>query len=491
MNNHGQSVNVANATAMSYALCVQTCGTGPHFHSWNVFSQRFGTWLLPFLALVSQLPFGANNRLDNFMSIMLNVGSPTLGAYSVILTLLNGRWVARRRILNTLQQVPVKVATEQGLLASLIVLPDNDEWWSDLLVWLDINYMYTWSFANVASIGWVVIAFSLTVVDTFSNVTNNSSPPLNSTGLTVAFAWLWLLPIVISWLQFGPRCDRVSLYRALRHVNRHAWLAMNTGGPVLAISRSNRRAYRTPPVYNYARLFHWTAAVEAVHSGFSEAARRAGEHIPVEGTVWVAGDGVEIKAENRRGSLENVSNYIGEKDGHRFKVHGISSGVIFRILASSVFALLLTWGTVSAAMIIEYLTPTIGLSCRSGSYLMYASASTVVWIFLVISSVLSSVPHPRKRPRLARTAVFLRRSGKCLAAMNSAWIVLICIFQFLGVYDTCWCSGGVLSLGRARAYTIWILNAYGHRRTLVSYCFVSVAIFLIFTNILLDPQSAS
>jgi hypothetical protein len=116
------------------------------------------------------------------MSIMLNVGSPTLGAYSVILTLLNGRWVARRfshisypnaenagRILNILQQVPVKVATEQGLLASLIVLPDNNEWWSDLLVWLDINYMYTWSFANVASIGWVVIAFSLTVVDTFSS----------------------------------------------------------------------------------------------------------------------------------------------------------------------------------------------------------------------------------------------------------------------------------------------------------------------------------
>jgi acylphosphatase len=123
--------------------------------------------------------------------------------------------------------------------------------------------------------------------------------------------------------------------------------------------------YRTPPVYNYARLFHWTAAVEAVHSGFSEAARRAAEHMPVEGTVWVAGDGVEIKPENRRGSLENVSNYIGEEDGRGFR---ISSGVIFRILASSVFALLLTWGTISAAMIIEYLTPTIGMFCFPHSF---------------------------------------------------------------------------------------------------------------------------
>ncbi|KAF8206843.1 hypothetical protein K438DRAFT_1904917 [Mycena galopus ATCC 62051] len=499
MNNHGQPVNVANATAMSYALCVQTCGRGPHFRPWDVFSQSFSTWLLPFLALVSQLPFGANNRLDNFMSIMLNVGSPTLGAYSVLLTLLNGRWVARRfshisypnaqdagRILNILQQVPMKVTTEECLLASLIVLPENNDWWSELLAWLDINYMYTWSFANVASIGWVVIAFCLTVSDTFSDVTNNSSPPLNSNGLTVAFAWLWLLPIVISWLQFGPRCDRLSLYRALVHVNKHAWLATDIGSPVLASTKSSRRAislairdatfgadeYRTPPVYNYARLFHWTAAVEVVYSGFREAARRAAEQMPVEGTVWVIGDGVEIKPENRRGSMENVSSYIGDEDSHRYKFHGILSGVIFRMLASSIFALLLTWGTVSAAMIIEYLTPTIG-------------------------SVLSSVPHLRNRPRLAQTAVFLRRSGKYLAAMNSAWIVLLCLCQFAGVYDTCWCSGVVLALGRARAYTIWILTPTDIAAlwypvvggTVLAS--VSVAIFLVFTNILLDPQASS
>ncbi|KAF8187390.1 hypothetical protein K438DRAFT_1015754 [Mycena galopus ATCC 62051] len=130
----------------------------------------------------------------------------------------------------------------------------------------------------------------------------------------------------------------------------------------------------------------------------------------------------------------------------------LDSGLIFRMLASSIFALLLMSGTVSAAMIIEYLTPTIGLSSHSGSYLMYAS----VWILFVIPSVLSSISHPQNCPHLAQTAVFLRRSGKCLAAMNSAWIVLLCLFQSAGVYDTCWCSGIVLVFGRARAYTIWI-----------------------------------
>jgi hypothetical protein len=128
-------------------------------------------------------------QLDNLMSILLNVGSPTLGAYSLLLSLLNSRWVAHRfsdisypnaasaaRILSNLQQVPLKVTTTDGLLASLIVLPENNEWWSDLLVWLDINYMYTWSFANVASIGWVIVAFSLTVVDTFTGVSYHLFP---------------------------------------------------------------------------------------------------------------------------------------------------------------------------------------------------------------------------------------------------------------------------------------------------------------------------
>ncbi|KAJ7327535.1 hypothetical protein DFH08DRAFT_710349 [Mycena albidolilacea] len=493
--NHGHPVNIANATAMTYALCVHTCGTRSHFRPWGVFSQRFSTWLLPFLALVSQLPFGANNRLDNLMSILLNVGSPTLGAYSLLLSLLNSRWVAHRfsdisypnaasaaRILSNLQQVPLKVTTADGLLASLIVLPENNEWWSDLLVWLDINYMYTWSFANVASIGWVVVAFSLTVIDTFTDVTDNSSPPLNSNGLAVAFAWLWLLPIVISWLQFGPRCDRVSLHRALRHANRLAWVATTAGNPVAANAQSSRRAitlalrdgtrstdeHRTPPVYNYARVFRWSAAVEDVYAGFKEASRRAEQHMPVEGTVWVMGElEAEIKAENRRGSVEQVASYIQGEAVHR-PDRGtliVGSDVIFRILASSFFALLLTWGTVSAAILLEWFTPTIGLSCRSGSYLMYASVSTIAWIFLVASSVLSFLPpppppYPRKPHGIARAqtaSVLLRRAGKALAALNAIWLVLICLFQFSGVYDRCWCISSILHLG-SRAYAVSILT---------------------------------
>ncbi|KAJ6553485.1 hypothetical protein DFH09DRAFT_1166747 [Mycena vulgaris] len=530
MDNYGHGISIANATAMSYALCVETCGFGPSFRPWSVFSQRFSTWLLPFLALVSQLPFGGNSRLENIMSMMLNVGSPTLGAYSVILTLLNGYWIARKfshisypnvqhavRILTSLQQAPLRVTTEDGLLASLIILPQNNPWWSDLILWLDINYTHTWSFANVASIGWVVIAFTLTVIDTFTNITNNASPPLNSNGLAVAFAWLWLLPIVITWLQIGPRCDRLSIQRAVRHANGLAFLATHDGDPMRAELLSSQHAisvprrhtslsadeHRTSPIYNYARLFRWTAAVEAVHSAFDEASCRAERHMPVDpDKVWVHGPhDAELDAENRRGSMEHVASYAGVGGEHAVGRRPISTSIIFRILISSISALVLTWGTVSAAMLIKWFTPTIGLSCRSGSYLVYICLSTIVWLIVVISSLLSSIVSPRSEHApdsllLVRAAILLRRVGKILAALNSIWIVLICLFQFIGVYDTCWCSSSFLYLG-SRAYSVWILTPmdiqalwYPTVGGTVLACGVVVG-FIGFTNVLLDPQITS
>ncbi|KAJ7799199.1 hypothetical protein B0H14DRAFT_3788487 [Mycena olivaceomarginata] len=364
--------------------------------------------------------------------------------------------------------------------------------------------MYTWSFANVASIGWVIVAFSLTIVDTFTDVTNTSFSPLNSNGLAVSFAWLWLLPIVISL----------------------AWVATLTGNPIPATAQSSRRAialalrdgtrgsdeHRTPPVYNYARVFRWSAAVEDVYAGFTEASRRAELHVPVEGTVWVTGDREgEINPENRRGSVEHVVNYIhGEAVLKPDRgTLAVGSEIIFRILASSFFALLLTWGTVSAAMILDWFTPTIGLSCRSGSYLIYTSVSTITWIFLVASSILSSLPppphlppppppYPRNPRLLARgqtTSVLLRRAGKSLAALNAAWLVLNCLFQISGVLDTCWCNSGILHLGSG-AYAVWVFTPAdvaafwypGVGATVLAGG--AVVSFLAFTNVLLDPQAS-
>lgn len=60
--------NSHDAVALTYQECKSLCGTGQEPFDWTVFSQQFSAWLLPWLALVSQIPFGAESRLDNILS---------------------------------------------------------------------------------------------------------------------------------------------------------------------------------------------------------------------------------------------------------------------------------------------------------------------------------------------------------------------------------------------------------------------------------------
>ena len=55
----------------------------------------FGTIRFMVVTMAHPLPFGANDRFDNLITMLLTVGSPTLAAYLLALTVLNGRWVAK------------------------------------------------------------------------------------------------------------------------------------------------------------------------------------------------------------------------------------------------------------------------------------------------------------------------------------------------------------------------------------------------------------
>ncbi|KAF7303677.1 hypothetical protein MIND_00597100 [Mycena indigotica] len=507
--NNGGIVNVSEATAISYDLCVVACGTGPEPFVWNNFSQQFSAWLLPYLALMSQLPFGAKNRLDNLVSLLLAVGSPTLAAYSLALTVLNGHYIAHRfshltypnvsnavRILSSLQQSAIHVITEEALLASLIVLPENDEWWSELVVWL--NYVHTWSISAVASILWVIIAYVFTVVDSFTSVVTYSS--LNSN---------------------GQACDYERVGAAVERANKIAYVVTHDGEAILASHLSTKRAiairrgsgdihsdeHHTAPIYNYARFLPWSMAVETVYVAFREASERSNSYRPVNGEMaWQKGDRMmPVRPENRQGSLEQITAYVKTYpvEIEPSKRSRWGRGMVSRFLLASFLALVLTWGTIGAAILVAFYTPTKGIACRSGSYLIYGVVSTLIWILLVISSALSHysslVPTYKDRyqhtpsTRVAGiTAVILRRAAKTLAALNSAWVILACLFQFSSFYDRCWCNSSVF-YWRENAFNVinvspsdvaaldppWIGGV-----ALASGCAV---IFLGFVNLLIRP----
>ncbi|KAJ6568460.1 hypothetical protein B0H10DRAFT_2168855 [Mycena sp. CBHHK59/15] len=505
-----------STTAITYGLCVKECGGDAEPFVWNIFSQQFSAWLLPYLALIAQLPFGANDKLDNVTAVLLSLGSPTLAAYSLALTVLNGHWIARRfsrfsypnvrsavQILSSLQQTPIKVTTEGSLLASLIVLPENDEWWRELVIWLD--YTHTWSISSVASLIWVTIAFVFTVIDSFTGTIPSST--LNASGQGVGSVYLWLLPVVIGWLQLSPKCDSERLHRAVRRANDEAYVASADGAAIPASAVSPNRAISlatfagavhrdeqcSPPIYNYARFLPWVQAVEAVHGVFREAAARAERHLP-------RGEGV--RPGNRRGTRAQVEAYVRDTCLSPRGYWG--PGMFSRFFVASLMALALTWSTTGAAVIVVWFTPTRGLGCRSGAYILYGALSTLVWLLLVTSSALAhysthyttDAEGHRTYARATRLAgvlaIVLRRLGKLLGAANAAWIVVACVFQFASFWDRCYCNSSVLGLG-ARAYNVIQLvpadtaamkAAWAGAVVLAGGC---AALFVAFVNIFINP----
>jgi hypothetical protein len=177
---------------------------------------------------------------------MLTIGSPALAIFSLMITLFNARWIKWRFeriaypnshqaviILNNLQEslLRVKKTTLEGrlpLLASQIVLPQNDQWWQQGAATL--AFTHTSSMANIATVGWALITyiFTLASVDATSG----------AIGPAVACAWLWLLPVVVGWLQMSPNCDQVKLRAKLAAANETVYICQPgdtpAGPPVLA-----------------------------------------------------------------------------------------------------------------------------------------------------------------------------------------------------------------------------------------------------------------
>jgi hypothetical protein len=388
--NHGNHVDISIPTAITWhELCVAAgfgAGPGPKPLRWSIFSQQFSSWLLPWLALVSQLPFGSNDKLDNLDSVLLEIGSPALAAYSLALTALNGRWIARRfarftypnirhaiRIFNNLQQAPLRIVKDGALLASLVVLPQNDDWWIELDDWL--NDTHSWSISTVVSIAWVVIAYIFTVVDSF---TTDLKPSIQANGQAVGSLWLWLLPIIIGWLMISPKCDSVRLSSMIERANRTAYVATDDGSIILTRHfGSEERAVEltilevdpltcdekcTAPIHNYARFLPWVMAVEEVCEAFHGASDHYYNHLSVDPTIdWVTVDrNQQPHDHNRVGNRRQLEEYCRPLHARTARSRW-GPNVISRMVIASFLAMMLQWGTVGSAIIISWLTPTMGM----------------------------------------------------------------------------------------------------------------------------------
>ena len=355
------TTNISQIAGITYDRCVAACGYGPVDFNWPGFSAQFTSWLLPWLALISQLPHGSGDALSSCLAVLLTVGSPTLAAYSLALAVISNRWMVKRfelitypnsnlaaQTLGELQQVSLIFPEEEHVLPSLIVLPANEIWWRRLAHGLD--YMIpTWTLASVASVLFVVLA------DIFNWLGMFFSGPPTEGGGPLSSLWLCFLPILIGYLQLSPKSQSSRIRRAFNHANSSFHFTTDEGklkpgrGSLLIKVQTACRdpidedEISSAPIFFYARALNWLRMVRKVADGFDAASQHASDYHM---------DGIPPS------KRQQVIEYCKSED----QIDENTPGFFNIFLTSAFLAILLQWGTTGAAIVPMYLAYPKGLT---------------------------------------------------------------------------------------------------------------------------------
>ncbi|KAF9781186.1 hypothetical protein BJ322DRAFT_257646 [Thelephora terrestris] len=497
------------ALQISYEQCLVECGSGMGGIDWQNFSQNFGSGLLPWIALMFQIPFGAERPLDDVVSFLITMGSPAVAAYSLQITHLNKCWITSAfsgvRYSNSklvsialaaFHHIPIKIEYEPPFLHSLIALAKNDEYWCQLAA---ANKTRRWSIPLVMSFVLAIFSLILTVADSITTRGGDS-------GYDIAAIWTFLLPLVIGWLHIGYEPEPSHLRTSLAAANRNAWVATERRDHPTEMSSpmaiefaeeddvhpARSDELKPVPLFNYSRAFVTPMVADVVLRLMRNAAVNAKQRIPVGNSVgvgapvWVRGKEDDIHPANRVGTTDEVVGYCTmvfqrrkwnsgsitplEIQSPEMSVntstlleYGLvtpsrwAPGIWQRVVVASIFALGLQWGTTGGAMFITYLTPPTGLGCHSFSFLLYGLAGTISFFLFLTSSILGQMSRPLPGEFATRSwtrtfqeagAVTCRLLGKCVAIASAIGILLVCFFDVMGMLDNCYCSSTTFDRGR-------------------------------------------
>lgn len=419
---------------------------------------RCGRWAL--FRLCSLGPMILNGQrywsidpLDDVLAFFLTIGSPPLAAYSLQITQLNARWLARSfadidnpnstaipTAISALQHIPVQLSSNPALLPSLIVLPRNRDYWQLLLK--SARKTRRWSISLIMNFTWVIVTAVLTIASTFY------TPIPGEIGYGTVTSLAYLLPLVIGWLYVGSEPESNHLRDSLKEASRVAWVATDKGGePVLAeslvgqpkwgiefVRRRHKDCARVDelkanPLFNYSRVFIWSQMAEVILTLARNAASKAEKGLSVRGSAAMDGRGANVMTNGTNWTAREAIHYC-EGEGTPFEqvFHGAprpiipsksyktaagllpffvprhagtqepslwATGTRKRVAIAAGIALGLQWGTTGAGVLIYYKMHPVGLGCRATSLLMYGVSGTVSFLLLLASSALAQLSRPR------------------------------------------------------------------------------------------------
>ncbi|KAF6815042.1 hypothetical protein CMUS01_12515 [Colletotrichum musicola] len=531
---NGQNGKINEAWGISLDLCNTHCGPKqlPMVTSFNRFAAGSTSYLLPWLALTAQLPYETGSAGADIMSVCIGLGSPMLMTVSLMMTILNKRWIRKKFrytlsmpaaqrsptadmvkraqaalvIAENAQQVPVRLDQSQGWLARQIVLDTYTPWWEEAAKSLGSTRRRV-TLSLVAQLSVAVISWILTVVGSLMKNVGNTEEAL---ALSSGSLWIWLVPVIVGWITVGTQNKADTIKAAIGNTSsgrevpgginvatddfvadpssvcvnepesaKRAWTRVESRQKLWNVGVCGYQKQQGP-AFNFARALTSINFADRLHMAFDTAIYTCGtasdgdEHLPlapdeeakrelVSKACGLFPDTCTHGKRSPTSGRNTVSSPLRAEPVPRHDLREFPSlsevspdarSAFWKHLAfSMLMGVVIQWGTTSLAFAMAFETVVKGLGCRSGSYLLYGAVSTMACLSMLLSAALSHVTMRgyerggQATPLVGALAVVTLLLGRCLLVANTAWLLLISIWELIGFFDSCYCASTELSKG--------------------------------------------
>lgn len=451
-------------TLITFQGCLILCGTGYQRYPWPTAAATITTWVLPLIGLILQAPFESNQFRSTLLATCRWLGSPIAslsyifwniritGKCAIMVdmatkynTFPDGNSEFRRMrdsfyILSVMNQFAInpsmeKVSAEKVLRIALfetdLRLPNPRKALPERRAKLALSLRAGRKRGVVPvfiSTLWFILSLAISIqagrfqdqfdffdlqlmVPAFDNIGMNTTAHNLALGLLLS----WMPVLTLSSIADRSPASTEETRRKLNHLLESVRVGLLTDPNPRWDSPTNHGEYFTDFCGQGRSRWHYGVAYPILAGIEDDFAARYGRG-------WLFHPDARAMLISRPKDTTSVL-WFDFKE-------------IFQILS----AVMIVGGSVFGAFIISYFTPTTGLGCRSGGYIIY-------FILVLVVFSIESITW-WTMPSKPFTQNVLRYFLNLFEMTNTSWLAYIIVAQTFGLYRTCacwssnWASGG-------------------------------------------------
>ncbi|PWW74731.1 hypothetical protein C7212DRAFT_358977 [Tuber magnatum] len=455
---------------VTFAGCEKYCGATPEYYNWEKSSDTITTWVLPLVGLILQAPFESNHFLQTMFVVFRWVGSPIV---SMMCIFWNMKVTRKCAIMVDMSVHKDKYSSPPSLFADLrdsfyllsvinqyelnIPTPLHERHIETILrIGLfdrraEIQRMRARVAASIrrerrrgtvqvlVSLAWFLVAMGISINKAFGNLGENSTAHNLALGLLVSWLPVLIAATIVDRNPMDARYVRDKLnkyFQRIEGVERTFSIFDRNAGEDIFGEFAGQGRVR----WHYGVAHSFLRTLEAMHN---------------MGRNWSS----VYAATNELSTTRTYSGLV------KFDL-----SEIWQMIASFLMVCSCSMG----AFFVSYYTPTVGLGCRSGGYMIFGLGAfgclimeTAAWAFL----------NPGIGRRIAQWVLRL-----CEFA-NFCWLVYIIFAQTFGIYNSCRCkssmwggAGGYVDFEGVQYYKSYRIEGSWMLGTLTTCIFLAIGL---------------